>query len=537
MKPVLIMYPPFEGKNYLKKRAPFPIGPLYLAAYLKQNKLQSYVKDFSYPPVKHKTKRPAQLKTGQSSYYRWGYSNVGIIRWLKENLHKYHNVVGVSSLMSSNWTGAYKLIDLIKKVDKKRVVIIGGPHATAFPDHVTMHSKADWICIGEGEDAFINFLYGFTHEGIISTEKLLSGDPVRTTFFQNLNSLEFPTRDLLLDDRKIDEIYVTFSRACPHKCSFCGSHLIQGRKWRNKTPYRILDEILFYHKEWGIKHFVVEDDNPCPGKAGIEHFKAVCELIISNTNGLKFSVSHGIPVYATADKELCKLLYDAGFRNMTFPVESTNAEVLHDMKKENTPKFWKKGIKNWTYEKHPPVQIILGYPFKETILTMLQTMVDIADKGCLIWASHFRLNKGTPLYDRCLKAGYIGKSYDPINTQSFFIETERFNRQDLQELMQISRAANYATELGFNMFKGGAVGTSAFQFIDHSPVEGDIVGRGKFKFRRGQNVVASVMMCVNDYKYSRGRPMVTFGKDNETLIYKGMKQSRVYPALHTLMRD
>ena len=168
---------------------------------------------------------------------------------------------------------------------------------------------------------------------------------------------------------------------------------------------------------------------------------------------------------------------------------------------------------------------------------MLQTMIDIAEKKCLIWASHFRLNKGTPLFDRCLDAGYINKNYDPINTQAFFIETEHFNKQDLQELMQISRAANYATELGFNMFDGGFANKPAFQLTNHSPVEGESIARGKFKFHRGQNIVAGVMLCINNRKHSRGRPMVSFGKDKQTLIYTGMKQSRVYPALHNLMRN
>lgn len=534
MKPILILYPPFEGKNYLKKRAPFPIGPLYLAAYLKQKKLKAYVKDFSYPPIKHKTTRPAQLKTGQSNYFRWGSSNVGIIKWLKNNLNKYHHVVGVSSLMSSNWTGAYKLIELIKTVDNNRVVIIGGPHATAFPNHVSRHSKADWICLGEGEDLFYNFLYGFSPDGIINAKEYKPNTPTRTKFLDDLNQLDFPTRDLLLDDRKTPELYVTFSRACPHHCSFCGSYLIQGRVWRNKTPARILEEINFYNIEWGVKHFVIEDDNPCPGKKGIEHLKSVCKLIIEQDLKLKFSVSHGLPVYATADRELCQLLYDAGFRHMTFPVESTNKDVLKHMKKET--QSWKKSVKNWKYEKNKPVQIILGYPFKETIESMLQTMIDIANEKCLIWASHFRLNQGTELYDQCLNAGYIGKSYDPINTQAFFIETERFNKQDLQELMQISRASNYATESGFNIFDHETINRTDFKWLDLHPINnGDVVARGKFRFHKGQNVVASVRICINGTDYSRGRPMVAFGKDGESLVFRGMKKSRVYPILNKMV--
>ena len=35
MKPVLLIYPPYEGRFFLAARPPFPIGPLYIASYLK----------------------------------------------------------------------------------------------------------------------------------------------------------------------------------------------------------------------------------------------------------------------------------------------------------------------------------------------------------------------------------------------------------------------------------------------------------------------------------------------------------------------
>ena len=232
--------------------------------------------------------------------------------------------------MSSNWSGGYKLIDIIKEVSPKSVVVIGGPHATAFPDHVIKYSQSDYICIGEGEDAFYQFLRNKRHEAIIRSGESL---PYRTNFFKILDNLPFPKRELLIDNRETKDMYVTFSRGCPHKCSFCGSYLIQGRRWRNKSVDRVIKEIKFYYKKWGVRHFIVEDDNPCPGSRGIKHFKEICKRIISDIPKIKISVSHGIPVYATADKELCKLMWLAGFRRMSFPLESTDKKVLKDMKK------------------------------------------------------------------------------------------------------------------------------------------------------------------------------------------------------------
>lgn len=526
MKPVLLIYPPFEGKNYLSSRAPFPIGPLYIAAYLKKHGIAAKVYDMSYPPTKRKTKRPDQLKTGQSNYFRFGWGELRVVAWFKTNLDKFHDVVGVSSLMSSNWSGAYSIINTIKSVSPKTTVIIGGPHATAFPDHVHAYSKADYICIGEGEEAFLNFLKGKDHEGIVETGEYKS---TRKTFIQNLDSLPFPDRSLLIDDRKTRELFVTFSRGCPHRCSFCGSHLIQGRKWRHKTVDQVLAELKFYYNEWKVRKFIIEDDNPCPGPVGIKHLKEICRRVIEELPKVRFEVSHGIPVYATADKELSKLLWKAGFRRMVFPVESTNPGTLKDMQKEDTPKWWRIGLKNWTYEKNPPVQIIIGYPFVDTISTMLKTILDIYSAGCLVWASHFRLNKGTPLFERCLKVGYVSADYDPINTQAFYLETERFKLKDLKELMQIARALNYGTENGIVQ----VLESDCFHSFKLPQKIGDTVAEGKFKFRRNQNVFASILLARSG-KFN-GRPMCTFNEKSDKIIYRGQRESRVWNELIYLL--
>ena len=174
--------------------------------------------DFSYPPIKNKTLKPKQLKSKtRISYFRYGWQDNNILNWLKDNLHKYNNIVGVSSLMSSNWTGAYRLISMIKQINPKSSIVIGGPHATIFPDHVSKLSQADYICIGEGEDSFYKFIANKKQSSITKTK---SKTKKEIKLFENLDLLPFPERSLLLDDRKTSQIYITFSRGCPHKCSF-----------------------------------------------------------------------------------------------------------------------------------------------------------------------------------------------------------------------------------------------------------------------------------------------------------------------------
>ena len=537
MKPILLIYPPFEGKNVLTSRFPFPLGLLYIAAYLESKGLKSEVWDFSYPPTKRKTVRPKALKkSGVISWSRYGWNDLAIRSWLNENLYRFHNVIGIGSLMSTNYTGMYRISRLLRNLDPNITIIAGGPHATADPEHVFKNSEVDYICIGEGEDAFHKFLKDEYHPAIIGG--FLSWQDTeyqKRAFIKEMDSLPFPKRSLLKDDRKMKDIYITFSRGCPHNCSFCGSYKIQGRTWRHKSIERAVDELKFYIKEWGVKKFIIEDDNATPGKVGIKWMKNLCTLIITTLPKIRLSISHGIPVYATADKELCDLMWKAGFRKMVFPLESTNPETLKHMKKEDTPKNYKIAIKNWSYEKAQPTEIIIGYPFVDTIETMLQTIVDIAEQGALAWCSHFRLNKDTPLFQQCLDAGYVDKNYDTLSASTFYIETERFKIEDLREIMQIARGANYGTERhGINVF-ACRLNLQDPNFTLKSDIlkSGAKVAIGKFAFRRSQNFFAAILM-MRKYRI-HGKPVISYGNDND-LFYSRTAPSRVWMTLAKILK-
>lgn len=541
-KPILLIFPPFEGKTYQKSRFPFPTGLLYIAAYLEKQGIVAEVIDMSYPPTQTKSERPPALKgTRVFRWSRWGWTDEEIKKWFKKNLHKYHNIVGINSLMSTNYTGFYKVVDILKKVNSRIIIVAGGPHATVEEDHVFKNSEVDIICIGEGEEAFFEFLqYGTYHEALVDSVGYTMDRRGKRGFIKNMDILPFPKRHLLKDDRETKQMYVTFSRGCPHRCRFCGSYKIQGRKWRHKSVDRVIKEIEFYQKEWGVKTFIVEDDNATPGMVGIKHMKEICKRIIQKNLKTKFRISHGIPIYATANKELCDLMWEAGFREMSFPLESSDSNVLIHMGKPHSFNTYKKAIKNWSYEKNHPTETIIGYPFKDTIQTMLQTIIDITSQACISWPSHFRLIKGAPLFRACIKEKYIDpQKYDPIMAQDFCIETPMWTINDLREIRAIARAANYGIKNGFNIFTDNP-NTIKDKFYFPSPPEsknlykGKIIAEGNFGFNHGQSKVAEVLLSRIDG--GRGRPVCTI-KEKRFICFSTYKKSRVFFILRKMLKE
>ena len=47
---------------------------------------------------------------------------------------------------------------IIKNVDSDIKIILGGPHATIFPDHIIEKPFIDFVCIGEGEKTVIELV-------------------------------------------------------------------------------------------------------------------------------------------------------------------------------------------------------------------------------------------------------------------------------------------------------------------------------------------------------------------------------------------
>lgn len=143
-----------------------------------------------------------------------------------------------------NATDVYELIQIIKKVSPKTIIILGGPEVSYTPFRVDM-SAADYIIQGEGEVQFYELC-----------RDLLDGKIVEQKIFYpkelNLKDIELPYRYYDENDIKNRYIYVEASRGCPYSCEFCLSSI--DKKVRNFDIDDILNEFeILWDK--GVRNF------------------------------------------------------------------------------------------------------------------------------------------------------------------------------------------------------------------------------------------------------------------------------------------
>jgi anaerobic magnesium-protoporphyrin IX monomethyl ester cyclase len=181
------------------------------------------------------------------------------------------DLVGISS-DTSRYKAALEIAKEAKKAGK--IVVMGGPHVSYMDEETLQTGLCDYVVRAEGEETMLSLANAIDcGDGLSSVRGLSflkSGALKRTAdrdFIQDIDSL-VPARDLLsmrsyrhleMGKRKMTSILT--SRGCPFSCSFCCSTEFSGRRWRSRSPVKIVDEIEEIVTNHGFNGIAFLDDN------------------------------------------------------------------------------------------------------------------------------------------------------------------------------------------------------------------------------------------------------------------------------------
>ena len=256
----------------------------------------------------------------------------------------------------SGSTGEHKLyFEFNRELKKKHpelITIMGGPHATFFPERTLADASIDAACIGEGDYAFPQFLdrvgqgRDFSDlENIMVTE---GKRPKLRPLVQDLDSLPFPDRSVFYDggennNNPIKHFFVT--RGCPYDCTYCFNKpfrkMYPGQRYvRRRSVDNIIEEIVKV-REGGLLKYIKFYDDIFVFKAGdwLEEFAE------------KYSREVGLPFFCLMranlmTKKIADLLKKAGCRAMSMSIESSNDRIRREvLKREMTSEQIKRAYK------------------------------------------------------------------------------------------------------------------------------------------------------------------------------------------------
>jgi len=172
---------------------------------------------------------------------------------------------------------AVAIIDLIKKLSPNTIVLFGGPHVSALPDPTLNSSRADFVCIGEGEESVVaiidNILSGKNDfksipgiayrtdtgaiEHNVEYRLRLHQSKVTTVKAIDLNKCPMAARHLFEWTKYVDyarDIYTPqtgtmFSRGCPGKSYDDKTEIYSENGWKLFKDLKDEEKVAAYHPE------------------------------------------------------------------------------------------------------------------------------------------------------------------------------------------------------------------------------------------------------------------------------------------------
>ncbi len=241
------------------------------------------------------------------------------------------DIVGFTAMTSSMLLDIVHLGPLIKKQNKRIIILVGGLHASSEPDSVLSEPYVDYILQGEGEEAFLEFCDTFDkNPKKIGGLKNINKNPRRP--FADINQLKFPNYELVDLEKYSELIFISTSRGCPGRCTFCFNIPMWGKDGNPCIRFHDIEKVKELFREiigkYGITDFTIADENFMSSK---KRCIEICKFLEQEYKG-----KIGFYVFGRADfvdKEVITALKKAGCHTIELGSESGSQRILDYLNK------------------------------------------------------------------------------------------------------------------------------------------------------------------------------------------------------------
>ena len=459
---VAFIYPPNQLMPIETPRPDGSLGPLYLAGALREIGIEADVLDATIGAKEDDLKdtfyRNEKLPNG---LVRIGMTN----ERLREFLGKGYDIVGISSNFTPQTNMAFEVARIAKETNPEAVIVAGGINAKNLVNRFLATQLFDLIATSESEETIKEITTrvreGHDLIGISGTiDRNHKATPAKLT--TDLDKLPMPAWDKLLFE-KYDQIAsphgvdlisegryapIMTSRGCPFRCEYCHISTEKGDigELRLKSIPRVLEEIQIL-KSLGVKKLFIEDDSLLAKKDRIkELFNAIKGegLSIADVNGVNLvHLFHKVGNDLKPDTDYLKLLYDSGFKQIVFPVESGSQRILNKyasaklkLDKMNVIELTKQAVEVGI---QCPFNMMIGFP-DETEEEMMKS-VDLAKQLIDVGAPYVTFFipipfPGSQLYNYAIRNGHLKPDFDPdtMNWKNGVMENTTVPKERIVEI-------------------------------------------------------------------------------------------------------
>lgn len=344
---------------------------------------------------------------------------------LKKEIRKGVLCLGITSMTGYQIKGAIEASKLAKTVNPSTPIIWGGYHASILPAQTLESPFIDIVVKGQGEQTLLE-LVEVLHKKKSITQiagiyykqqgKVVATKPRP---FEDINKFPRIPFHLINPEKYIfcgitpKTIGYITSQGCPFSCNFCAEMQVTERSWSGSKPKRIIEDIAYLKKRYGIEGFHIFDSNFFVDKKRVREF---CQQLIKKKLAIKWG-NVNIRVDALKnEKDIYDLMAKSGCSWVLTGAESGRQETLDlvnkGVKVEDLLEF-KNDLSK--YSIRPFMSFILGLPSSNSTkevkqefnatLAFIKKIMEIDDLNTIVYWLYTPY-PGTRLYEKALTYGF-----------------------------------------------------------------------------------------------------------------------------------
>lgn len=242
--------------------------------------------------------KPIYFKDIPRRFYRYGMP-VNVFKKILSNLK--FKAVCLSCTMTYWYPGLFSVLEILTSIYPETPIYIGGIYVKLCYDHLNFYIKKYY-------SNFPIYIVKESAEDFIKT--IIEKYPPSGKPFIN----DYPIFD---KQSFIPYVVILTSYGCPFNCPYCASKIIYP-KFKLRKPEEVAEEIIFWHKNYGVVDFAFYDDALLFNFES--HLAIILEKILSYNLKLNFHTPNAIHARFIT-QEVAQLLKKAGFKTIRLGLE------------------------------------------------------------------------------------------------------------------------------------------------------------------------------------------------------------------------
>jgi radical SAM superfamily enzyme YgiQ (UPF0313 family) len=259
---------------------------------------------------------------------------------------------------------------------------------------------------------------------------------------QDLNRQALPAYDLLdwrlYAKRKIVPVIFT-KRGCAFSCIYCPYSKLEGKRYRLKSPQRILSEARHILNSTNSRKVMFCENN---FNVPRQHAEAICRAFIAEKTDFQWGTGDLRPV--GVNDEFCQLMEESGCLYANLSIESASEKMLRSMKRGYIVRQVRESLEALNKSKIPfGASLMLGAP-GETPDTIAETLSVLDDyeipNGVWVTLGVYLWTDYQDIVAEARQTGYLKDDKDLFSGAVYL--SPGLPKSYLEELPEMLRARN-----------------------------------------------------------------------------------------------